>query len=240
MGLAETLSALVLGYAVDEEAMVSIDICPSLADMTSGNFPYAGADRIPLVAAATQMITEFYGRPGGCHGCKTDSAYPGVQTGVEKALSMLLPVLCGSVGVGTCGQYGALVFSPLQLVIDNEIAGYVKRILDGFEVTDETLALDVIKEVGPGGNFLAHPHTAENFRKEFWLTGLMERMPYAVWEAQETKGFEEKCRARAREILATHNPEILDPETADRIDALVEEGVAKNREASRGRRGRGG
>jgi trimethylamine:corrinoid methyltransferase-like protein len=68
LGIAETLLGLILGYSIDENAWVSIDMNPSLTDMRTMIFPYAGADRLPLLAASNQMMRDYYGRPGGCHG----------------------------------------------------------------------------------------------------------------------------------------------------------------------------
>jgi len=222
LGLAETLGALTLAYAVDPDAIISLDICPTLTDMRSTIYPYAGADRLPLVTAAVQMLHDYYGRPGGCHGGKTDACVPGVQAGVEKALSILFPVLAGATGVGTLGHVeNALTFSPVQLVIDNEIAGYIRRMIRGFEVNEETLAFEVIKEVGIGGNYLTHPHTAAHFRDEFWLPDLMERLPWETWQQQEIKGFEARAAARARRILAEHHPHPLDREQERAIDEIV-------------------
>jgi trimethylamine--corrinoid protein Co-methyltransferase len=223
MGIAETLGGLTLAYAIREDAIVSLDVCPTLNDMRTLIYPYAGADRIPLVTAAMQMLDEHYGRPGGCHGGKTDACVPGAQAGAEKALSIIFPVLAGATGVGTLGHVeNAVTFSPEQLVIDNEIAGYIRRILRGFEVSEETIALDVIKEVGIGGNFLVHPHTAASFRKEFWMSDLMERLPWDAWNRQETRSFEARARARARKILAEHHPEPLSPAQVAAIDEIVE------------------
>ncbi|MFH1928317.1 MAG: trimethylamine methyltransferase family protein [Chloroflexota bacterium] len=224
LGIAETLGGLVLGYAIDPQALISVDVCPTLSDMRTMIYPYAGADRIPLVTAASQMLAEFYGRPGGCHGGKTDACTPGVQAGVEKALSIIFPILAGATGVGTLGHVeNALTFSYEQLVIDNEIAGYIKRMLQGFEVSEETIALDVIKEVGIGGSYLTHPHTARSFRREFWFPELMERFPWETWDRQETKGMEARARAKAQEILAEHHPTLLTDNQVLEIDEIVEE-----------------
>ena len=222
LGLAETLGGLTLAYAVRKDAIVSIDICPTLTDMRNLIYPYSGADRIPLVTAAMQMLTQYYGRPGGCHGGKTDACVPGVQAGVEKALSVMFPILAGATGIGTLGHVeNAVAFSFEQLVIDNEIVGYIRRMLEGFEVNEDSIAFDVIKEVGIGGNYLAHPHTAATYRREFWLPDLMERMPWAAWTAQGVKGLEDKARARAQEILSRPSPEPLTTEQIKEIDEIV-------------------
>ena len=225
-GLAESMSAVVLGYAIDPNAMLGLDITPGYCDMRGGSFPYSGADRLPLIAAANQMLNEFYGRPGGCHGGKTDASYVGVQSGVEKALSILFPILCGASGIGTVGQLGSTTFSPVQVVIDNEIIGYVKRMLDAFQVDDLAWAIDAICEVGPGGHFLSHPSTAERFRKEFWLDHIFERLAFHSADAPSHDALVKKARAKAQKILAEHHPEPLPEEKAQAIDEIVKETIA--------------
>ena len=221
-GLAETLAGLVLGYSIDGDAWVSIDMTPGFADMQTMLFPYAGADRIPLTAAANQMMREYYGRPGGCHAGKTDACFPGAQAGFEKALSAVFPILCGATGIGTLGQLeGGVAFSPVQLVIDNEIVGYIKRALAGFDVTEETLALDVINETGPGGNFIEHEHTAANFRKEFYFSEILEKMPRALWESRELKGVEELAAEKAKKIIREQRPKPLNEYQEKEIGNIV-------------------
>ena len=222
LGLAETLGALTLAYAVNPDAVISLDLCPTLTAMDTMIFPYSGADRIPLLAAAMQMLADYYGRPGGCHGGKTDACQPGAQAGMEKALSILFPVLAGATGVGTLGHLeNALTFSYQQLVIDDAIAGYIRRMLTGFGVTEETLAFDVIREVGIGGNYLTHPHTAASYRKEFYLSDLVERMPWASWEAQPVRGMEARAAEKARRLIAEERPRPLDAAQEREVDAIV-------------------
>jgi trimethylamine--corrinoid protein Co-methyltransferase len=223
LGLAETLGALTLAYAIDENAVISLDVCPTLTSMESMIYPYAGADRVPLLTATMQMLADFYGRPGGCHGGKTDACLPGAQAGMEKALSIIFPILAGATGVGTCGHVeNAVTFSFEQLVIDDAIAGYIRRMLEGFQVNADTLAFDVIKEVGIGGNFLMHPHTAGHFRQEFYLPDIVERLPWSAWEAQEVRGMEAKARQKAERIIAEHHPQPLDAAQVREVDAIVE------------------
>lgn len=224
LGVAETLGGLVLGYAVDEEAVMSVDVCPSLCDMRTCLYPYASPERWSLIVATTQMITDYYRRPGGCHGGKTDACQPGVQAGVEKAVSMLLPVLAGAVGIGTVGHLeNAVTYSPLQLVIDNEIAGYIKHILQGFEVNGETLALEVIRAVGIGGNYLGHPHTARHFREVSFLSPLFERFSWEGAQREEFPGLERKAWQRARQLMQQERLRPLTPEQEEAIDEIVEE-----------------
>jgi trimethylamine--corrinoid protein Co-methyltransferase len=223
-GLAESLGGLVLGYAAAPEATLTLDVNPGYCDMRSMLFGYAGAERIPLLAARVQMISEFYGCPSGIHGGKTDSCVPGTQAGVQKASTMLGAVLAGAIGFGTVGHLeNAVTFSPLQLVIDNEIARYVRRAVRGIEVSDETLALDAVDAVGPGGTFVAADHTAAHFRDELLLSPFFDALPWGVGDSLDRERFEKRAAARARELLAEERPPVLTPDQERAINEVVAE-----------------
>ena len=231
IGVAESLAGLVLGYAVDPEAIMSIDVCPSKADMRSGLYTYASPERMPLLAANIQMINEFYGCPSGTHGGKTDACYPGVQVGMEKVASMLFPIMAGSVGIGTMGHLeNAVTFSPQQLVIDNEIAGSVRRMLEGFEVSPETLAVEVIKEVGHQGVFLHHDHTIEHFRDELYPSNLFDRLNWGAAMNQPVRGIEERAKIIAAELMTVETEPPLSQDQECAIDEVVEEAWAVRRD----------
>jgi len=204
VGVAETLGGLVLAKAVDPEAVVTVDVTPSFCDMQSGIFRYAGAERIPLLAARIQIISEYYGCPSGVHGGKTDSLAPDVRAGIEKGISMLAPILCGAIGVGTVGHIeNAVTFSPVQLVIDNEIARYVRRAVTGFEVTPETIDLDLIRRVGIGGNYLGEPATARLFRDVLNLSPFFAVHPWPADLSQiQARGMLTQAEQTARELMA--------------------------------------
>ena len=222
LGAAETLAGMILGYAVDENAVVGVDMTPSVCDMRTGIFPYAGAARLPLLVARVQMISEFYGCPSGVHGGKTDSCWADVQCGVEKAMSMAMPVLSGAVGIGTVGHLeNAVTFSPRQLVIDNEVVRYMRRCLKPIEVNEQTLALDVIRKVGVGGNFLAEEHTAAHFRQEMFESDLFLTQPWAAAHGEAGRTMEQRAQDVA-ESLWRETPEVIvDSDQARAIDEVV-------------------
>jgi trimethylamine--corrinoid protein Co-methyltransferase len=224
LGAAETLAAVVLAYAVREDAVVAMDITPSFADMQSGIFKYGGADRSNLLMARVQFLAEYYGCPTGVHGGKTDSCFYNEQTGAEKISSMLLPVLAGAVGIGTVGHLeNAVTFSPTQLVIDNELVRYVRRVLRPvWQVDQETLATEVVAAVGPGGNFLNQPHTLEHFRRETFRSPLF---PARSWNDARRRPEIFDQTSKAREMAATWwrlpQEPVLDDDQIRQIDALV-------------------
>lgn len=221
IGIAETLAAVVLAYAIRPDPIVGVDIIPSNCDMRTGLFRYAGADRIPLLIGRVQLISEYYGCPSGVHGAKTDGCRADLRTGVEKAATTIFPVLAGAVGIGTAGHLeNAVTFSPVQLVIDSEISRYVRRSLRPIEVNDETLALDAIRRVGPGGNFLEDPHTLSHFRSESFLSPFFPAEP---WEQAVRDGAEitEQAAAFVRENWVLPDP-VLDEKTIREIDSIVD------------------
>lgn len=232
LGVAETLSGLVLAYAVDTDAVVAMDVTPSFSDMRTGIFKYSGAERMSLLGARIQMISEYYGCPSGVHGGKTDACLPGVRVGVEKGISMLGPVLCGAVGFGTVGHIeNAITFSPTQLVMDNEIARYVRRAVQGFEVSDESVNFELIRRVGIGGNYLSEIETADGFREFLNLSPFFSVEPWGSdGDAGEARRWERTAAARARELLANDVPSPLTPEQTKQVDDIVAEAETKLRE----------
>jgi trimethylamine--corrinoid protein Co-methyltransferase len=101
------------------------------------------------------------------------------------------------------------------------MAGYIKRLLRGFEVNGETLALPVIDEVGIGGSFLAEQHTCEHFRSETWFPRLGDRRRWEAWEADGSKSIADQARADLSRILSTHKPEPCDAALAQELDRIA-------------------
>jgi len=233
LGLAETLAGLTLGYAVRRDAVLSLDFTGGYCDMKGLLFPYAGPDRMPLLGAWVQILKDFYGITAGVHGGKTNACLPGFQAGMEKATSTLFPLLCGASGIGTIGQLEfGITFSPVQLVLDAECVRATRRMLQGFEVDSDTLALELIERVGPEGNFIAEPHTAEHFRREFWLSELTECEAWEAYSAKKIKSMERLAEERVREILSHPLEPVLDEHQIAEIDRIVSYAEKKIRELS--------
>ena len=227
-GIAETLAGLVLGYSVDEDAVMTVDIIPSFADMRTLLWDYGSIVRGRWLATRVQMISEFYGCPSGVHGAKTNSCFVDVQTGIDKTVTTLMPILAGAIGIGTCGHLeNALTFCPEQLVLDAEIANAVRHMLRAVELNEDELALDAIARVGPDGNFLTDPHTLDHIMNEVRPSKLFEC--YA-WDAGHGEGWKSVVE-RAREIAFGHmdgEPDrVLTRSQEDEINEIVKEAAGK-------------
>ncbi|MBN2290692.1 MAG: trimethylamine methyltransferase family protein, partial [Candidatus Glassbacteria bacterium] len=222
LGLAETLAGLVLGYAVDRDAVLSLDFTGGYCDMKSLLFPYAGPDRLALLGGRIQLLRDFYGITCGVHGGKTNACEPGFQAGMEKASSTLFPLLCGASGIGTIGQVeSGITYSPVQLVLDAECVRATRRTLAGFEVSPETLGLEAVRRVGPEGNFIADPHTAMHFRREFWLSELTECLSWESYSSRQVRGMERLAEERARQLMEQPLEPVLDDHQLAEIDRIV-------------------
>ncbi len=99
-----------------------------------------------------------------------------------------------------------ITFDYAKLLIDNEIARMIKETLAGIRITRETLALDVIREVGPGGEFISHEHTYRHFRGELSQYKLFDKQTRDNWEAQGGKELLEKAYEEAQQIIKTYKP----------------------------------
>lgn len=145
------------------------------------------------------------------------------QAGHEKTLTFLLPALAGCNLIYGMGMLElGMTLSFAQMVIDDEIAAMVKRVVRGIRVNDGTLAVDLIKKVGPARDFLAEKHTREHQREEVSKVKLIDRRMRGGWEKRGSKDLAHAGSERAKELLATHKPLPLPPEVATQLRAIVE------------------
>jgi trimethylamine--corrinoid protein Co-methyltransferase len=122
--------------------------------------------------------------------------------------------------MGICGaDQGA---SLEQLIVDNEMAAYVKRVLRGFAVNEETLAQDVIKRIGIGGNYLADAHTVTHFRQELWFPEGFDRRSWEEWWDDGAPSMVDWARGRKETILVQHRPKLIEAQLALEIDRIVD------------------
>ena len=115
-------------------------------------------------------------------------------------------------------------------VIDNDLIGMAKRALNGIEVTDDNLALDVIKQVGPAGTYIMEAHTLEHFRKEQYFSKIVDQDKRETWEKDGQRGILERAREEARKIFSRHQEKELDPNLLKELDDYVKMTAARDLE----------
>ena len=198
---AETLTGLVIHQLKQPGAPFIFGLIPSTMDMRTGISVYGGIE-LPLMHFAGAQLARFYNLPSFSTGGCSDSNSFDVQTGVDATLSIMAAALSGADMVHDAGYMGAgLLGSLTSLVLVNEIIAETKRFLQGFQVNEETLAIDTIRQVGPGGHFLQAEHTLNHFKSESWIPRFFDRLPYQTWLEEGKPEAAEKIQNRVKEIL---------------------------------------
>ena len=161
---------------------------------------------------------------------------PDAQAGHEKTLTGICAAMAGANLIYGAGMLDSgLIFSYAQLVIDNDIFKMIRKVMQGMRVDDENLAVDIIKSVGPGGDFLMQDHTMKYMRTLPSVPNLIDRGNRENWLASGEMGLAEKAAERAAEILANHKPVPLSDEAKSALRSVVEESDAEMAEMNRKR-----
>ena len=225
--LCESLHGLVIAQAISPGTPFVMGGVVSIMDMLSAVLAY-GAPELSLQSAALTEMSRFVGLPvWSTAGC-TDSKLVDEQAGIEGAISILFAGLSGANLVHDVGYTESALTGDLRMTtMCNEIIGYVKRILRGIEVTPETLATEVIREVGPGGHFLATEHTLAHFKDQFWFPSLMDRSDWAEWDAGGNLSMGDRIQICMNDILDTHQPVRLTSETQKQIEEILAKAEAR-------------
>lgn len=194
---------------------------PAALDMRTSVSPYAYAER-----GIIRSVSQRYGLPTfALSGC-SDSKVVDQQAAAEAALTMMAEVLMGGNIVHDLGYLeSGLTFSFAQLAICDQMANWVKAFFSPVEVNDETLALNVITEVGPGGQYLKHKHTRAHFR-EHWYPDLFERGNYTDWAQKGSQTLGERAATRVQKILDEHHPQPLPDAVRARLRQIVQQAAA--------------
>ena len=108
-----------------------------------------------------------------------------------------------------------------MLVFSDEAISMVKRLIRGVKVTPETLAVDVIKEIGPGGHYLQHEHTLKHFKEEIWRPELLNRLEYVSWKERGGKSLAERVHNKVLRILEDYKPAPIAPEAMKKMKDIV-------------------
>ena len=213
---AEQLSGLTYINLLRPAHPVLLGYVPSVADLRTGSFT-GGSPEFALMNAAAAQLAHAYGLPVYNSSALSDSKVPDIQAGYEKGLSTVTAALAGANFIHHSAGFleSLLAVAYEQYVIDDDINGAVMRMVRGIEVTDETLAVDVIGEVCRGdGHFLGHPQTLAKMNTEYYYPHTADRSSRAQWEEAGALDMRERARRRARELLDSHWPAHL-PEDVD-------------------------
>jgi trimethylamine--corrinoid protein Co-methyltransferase len=231
---AEVLFGVVLTQLIKPGAPVVLKPDTDVFDMKTTQCTY-GSPEQDLGKVAMTQLAHFYNLPIYGLGGGVEGKVPDAEAAAEAMMGMLLNGLAGmtlsqSLGTLSWGLYG----SQEMVVICDEIVHMVKRILDGITVNDETLALDVIRSVGPGGDYLQQDHTVQFFRKELFFPRLFRRQTIEQWLNSGGKMIHEVAHERVQEILSKAGPVELpasvDKELERALNKAIQRAEARERQ----------
>ncbi len=193
----------------------------------------SGSVELGMLTALSAQLSKFYGMGSIVYLPMTDAKLPNQQAGYEKAMQWLLAGMSGINLIWGAGMVdGHTLWSNAQLVIDAEMCGMVARCLDGIQVSDDTLAIDVMKEVGHfPGNYMATDHTLNWWRGERYLPLVSLREPFDRWIELGRKDILVQADEKARSLLENHRivplPSDVDKELDELLSAAAKEkGIA--------------
>lgn len=204
--LAERLALLIIQREFHGVAHGYISTGMGVSDMKTMIRPF-GRPELPIANAMMASMARFYRLGVFGHSGLTDAKLPSQEAGVQKCASTLATLLSGadaflSIGVLSLDE----VISPVQALLDCECVRMLRRYLKEVTVDDEAIGFDTIREVGPGGSFIATEHTLMHFRAEFWEPQLWQRDMLARWQQADRTSDAERALQQYREMTATSKP----------------------------------
>jgi trimethylamine--corrinoid protein Co-methyltransferase len=222
---AEVLFGVVLTQLIKPGSPVILKPDTNVFDMKTTQCTYGSPEqnlgKMAMVQLARVYDIPIYGLGGGVEG-----KVPDAEAASEAMMNMLLNAQAGmtmsqSLGTLSWGMYG----SQEMVVVCDQIADMIRRVMDGISVNDDTLAVDVIREVGPGGDFLSHEHTVQHFRQEMFFPSLFARQTIDQWVNSGSKMTHEVAHERVLEILDGAEPAKLPPGADAELERALRQAV---------------
>jgi trimethylamine--corrinoid protein Co-methyltransferase len=221
---AETLAKIVLAQFVNPGTPVIYGCTASSSDLKTLGY-ITGSVEMGLINAAAAQMAQYLELPNYTTSGMSDSKVVDAQNGYEKALTSALVALAGSTFIhDSAGLVEfAMTASYKQYVIDNEINGMVMRAVSGIDVNEDTIAMDVFKDVGPGGHFIAHKHTSAHLREEHYIPTISDRQKHEEWEKSGSWNIERRALDAVAEVLAEHEPVGLGRQVEEKVQEAFPE-----------------
>lgn len=218
---AEALSGIVLHQLRAKGAPIISGFVATTMDMLTSTAVYAGPE-FRLTHSACTDLYHYYGLPMWGTAGASDAHCFDQQAAMEAAFSILMGILEGANLIHDVGYLGqGLIGSPATIVMGSEMIGYAKRIRRGFDISRERIGMEVIQQVGPGGNFLLTEQTRRLHRQEHWRPKFMNRDNPDMWKEKGNKTYGERVTQKAIEILETHRPEPLTDPIRGRLEEII-------------------
>ncbi|MFX0207545.1 MAG: trimethylamine methyltransferase family protein [Candidatus Hodarchaeota archaeon] len=226
--VAEILMGLIMGQLKKPGLSQYVLVRPSISNPRYGIFNSGPPEVGLLQVAASQLCKEKYGLLVNAGWGVSDSNCINPQVSYEKCYIWMMALAAGADMISGVGGLGSgLISSPTQIVIDDEIIAHLRRGVQGIRVDDFHLGVEMIEDIGIGNSFLFHPKTSQIMREEWQLSELPSRNSYSIWKATGAPDLVSEAEQKAKEILANHEIEPLDPNLAENLNSILKEATRK-------------
>ena len=219
VGNAEVIAATALLQLAYPGAPVFYAAAQTASDPRSGAYTGGGPEDF-LFGAATNVLSDFYNIPLSMGSFATGAKEPNWQAGLEGSLSTFMAsIVMSDMLLGVGFLHGSRIWSYAEMMMDCEIFSIIEKMMHGIVVDEETLAMEAIAAVGPGGHYLAQKHT-RNHMRDLFLPQFLDRRPYTQWE---DKGDDARdwATAKAKKILHEHQPDPLDEKISKEFERII-------------------
>ncbi len=230
---AEVLALVTIAQLIRPGTPVLYGMSSSVPDMRGG-INLSGAVEIGLLGEAVARLAKYC-----CLPCVmssgTDAHRPGSQATMERLMTLLPPALAGMDLINLSTLETKMSFSMEQLVVDETILSLMEHYFSGIGVGDETLALDLIHEIGSTGAYITADHTVGHFRGELLIPELVGRETRSAWDAAGAPDMSSRARDKIHRILTEHHTPPLAAGVAVRLDEIVKEAEARSKQGEESR-----
>ena len=221
VNLAGCLSGLVIAQLKQPGTPVCMGAVPAPMDPHTCR-PSYGSPELNLYSAAIADVAHYLELPYMGTAGASEAKCLDLQAAIESTTQVIFSLLSGTTlphdaGFLDCADIGSLEL----LVMNDEIISMARRIMRGIEINEDTLMLDLIDRIGPGGEFISTDETAHHFRQEIWRPRLMDRQPWTVWSEKGSHGMHDRIQERIHNILATHTPPPLPEGAVEQINQIL-------------------
>jgi trimethylamine--corrinoid protein Co-methyltransferase len=218
-GNAEYLATVALMQMVRQGTPTIYATLATVADMRSGAYT-SGAIECGMLHMAFAQLARFYNVPCGGYIGLTNSKLNDAQAGYETGMS----AMGGTVGGMDMFNIGGLIdalktFDFAKAVIDDEVAQMMKRVKRGISFSNEDLAVDLIKEIGPGGSFIVAKHTINRMKTEAVMTKIADRDARTIWEKKGATDIQARAMKKVREIMKNNTASLISAEIDEKLRA---------------------
>jgi len=211
-GNAEYLATVALMQMVKEGTPTIYATLATVADMRSGAYT-SGAIECGMLHMAFAQIARFYNVPCGGYIGLTNSKLNDAQSGYETGMSGMGGIVSGMDMFNIGGLIDALTtFDFAKAVIDDEVAQMMKRVKRGISFSEEDLAVDLIKQIGPGGSFIVAKHTIGRMKTEAVMTKIADRDARVAWERKGSADTQARAMKKVKEIMSSNTAPLISPE----------------------------